>query len=63
MAYSFDVTDDFEVIVKDGNKKIDKVGPWGDLEGAEIWAAAMTEKYSSNPTFVYPGEEPDAETL
>jgi hypothetical protein len=58
MAYSFNVTDDHKVVVKDGNKKIDEVGPWGDAEGAEYWATEMSKKYDANPTYVYPGEEP-----
>jgi hypothetical protein len=58
MGYSFNVTEDFKVIVKDGNKKIDEVGAWGDAEGAEYWAGEMTKKYEENPTFVYPNEEP-----
>lgn len=61
MAYTFTVSDDFKVIVKQGNNKIDEVGPWGDAEGAEYWAGEMTKKYDANPTFVYPGEEPEVD--
>lgn len=65
MSYSFTVDKDFKVIVKEGTKKIDEVGPWADVEGAEYWAGEMAKKYDANPTYVYPGEEPeiDAETL
>jgi hypothetical protein len=61
MTYSFNVTDDFQVIVKDGNKKIDEVGPFGDAEGAEYWSGEMQKKYDENPTYVYPGEEPEVD--
>lgn len=63
MAYAFTVSGDNKVIVKDGNKKIDEVGPFGDADGAIYWAGEMQKKYDENPTYVYPGEEPDAETL
>lgn len=63
MGYSFTVDKDFKVIVKEGTKKIDEVGPWADAEGAEYWAGEMAKKYDANPTYVYPNEEPDAETL
>jgi hypothetical protein len=61
MAYKFEISDDLKVIVKQGNKKIDEVGPWGDAEGANYWATEMAKKYDQNPTFVYPGEEPKVE--
>lgn len=60
MAYSFNVTDDLKVIVKEGNKKIDEVGAFDSAESAAYWAGEMTKKYDNNPTFVYPGEEPEA---
>lgn len=65
MSYSFTVDKDFKVIVKEGTNKIDEVGPFGDAEGANYWAGEMAKKYDANPTYVYPGEEPevDAETL
>lgn len=63
MAYTFTIADDLKVFVKQGNKKIDEVGPFGDEEGANYWAGEMQKKYDENPTFVYPDEEPDAETL
>lgn len=63
MVYIFNVTEDFKVIVKQGNKKIDEVGAFESKESAEYWAGEMQKKYDENPTFVYPDEEPDAETL
>jgi hypothetical protein len=59
MAYTFTVSDDLKVIVKQGNKKVDEVGPFGDAEGAEYWATEIAKKYDENPTYVYPGEEPE----
>lgn len=65
MSYLFSVDKDFKVIVKEDTKVIDEIGPFGDAEGADYWAGEMTKKYDANPTYVYPGEEPevDAETL
>lgn len=65
MAYIFTVDEDFKVVVAEDGDKIDEVGPWADAEGAEYWATEMAKKYDANPSFVYPGEEPevDAETL
>jgi hypothetical protein len=59
--YTFTVDADFKVIVKQGNKKVDEVGPFGDAEGAEYWAYEVGKKYAENPTYVYPGEEPEVE--
>jgi hypothetical protein len=47
MALNYSVTEDFKVIIKDGAKKVDEVGPWDSAEGAEIWGAAICEKYNS----------------
>lgn len=63
MSYTFTVDKDLKVIVKEGTKKIDEVGPWADAEGAEYWAQEMAKKYGENPSFVYPNEEPNVETL
>lgn len=48
-------------LAKDG-VEIDQIGPWDLEEGASHWAAAICAKYNDNPTFVYPGEEPQEET-
>ncbi len=61
MSYTFTVDKDLKVIVKEGTKKIDEVGPWADAEGADYWATEMTKKYEANPTYVYPGEEPEVD--
>ena len=61
MAYTFTVDADFKVIVAQDGNKIDEVGPWGDAEGANYWAGEMAKKYDANPTYVYPGEEPEEE--
>jgi hypothetical protein len=58
MEYTFTVSDDFKVIVKQDDKKIDEVGPWADAEGATYWAGEMARKYDENPTYVYPKENP-----
>ena len=63
MTYLFTVDDDFKVIVEQGDKKIDEVGPFGDAEGAAYWSNEMQKKYDQNPTFVYPGEEPEEAKL
>jgi hypothetical protein len=63
MAYTFTVDEDFKVVVAEDGDKIDEVGPWADAEGAEYWATEMAKKYSDNPTFVYPGEEPEEAKL
>ena len=58
MALSYSVTDDWKVIIKDGTKKIDEVGAFDSAEGAEIWGAAVCEKYNS-PQYAdvkYPNE-------
>jgi hypothetical protein len=59
MAYKFEISDDLKVIVKQGNKKIDEVGPFDMLSSAEYWSGEMQKKYDENATFVYPGEEPE----
>lgn len=58
MSLNYSVSDDWKVIIKDGIKEIDEIGPWDSAEGADLWGAAICEKYNSNPNFVYPGEEP-----
>ena len=62
MAFSYTVTDDFKVILKSGNKKIDEVGAFDSEEGAHIWGAAVCEKYNA-PEYVdveYPNDLPEA---
>ena len=65
MAYTFTVDENFEVIVAEDDNKIDAVGAFESAESAAYWASEMAKKYDANPTYVYPGEEPevDAETL
>lgn len=63
MAYTFKVTSDFTVIVGQDDEQIDVVGAFDSKESAEYWAGEMQKKYDENPTYVYPGEEPDAETV
>jgi hypothetical protein len=67
MALSYTVTDDFKVIIKSGNKKIDEVGAFDSEEGAHIWGTAVCEKYNA-PEYAeieYPNSLPvsDGETL
>ena len=60
MALSYTVTDDFKVIVKSDNKKIDEVGAFDSEEGAHIWGTAVCEKYNS-PEYAeveYPNDLP-----
>lgn len=60
MALNYSVTEDFKVIIKDGTKKIDEVGAFDSAEGAEIWGAAVCEKYNSQEyaAVKYPNEIP-----
>lgn len=63
MTFSYAVTDDFKVILKSGNKKIDEVGAFDSEEGAHIWGAAVCEKYNS-PEYAeveYPNDLPKPE--
>lgn len=60
MTYQFETTTDHKVIVKLDEQKIDEVGAFESAESANYWASEMTKKYKDNPTFVYPGEEPEA---
>lgn len=58
MALNYSVTDDWKVIIKDGTKKIDEVGAFDSAEGADLWGAAVCEKYNS-PEYAdvtYPNE-------
>jgi hypothetical protein len=48
-------------LLKDG-VEFTQVGLWEDQDGANAWGAAICAKYNNNPTFVYPGEEPQEET-
>ena len=61
MALNYLVTEDFKVILKEGTKKVDEVGPFDSAEGAEIWGAAVCEKYNSAEyaDCVYPNELPN----
>lgn len=47
MALNYTVTDEFAVIIKDDITQIDVVGPFDSAEGAELWGAAVCEKYNS----------------
>jgi hypothetical protein len=60
MALNYSVTEDFKVIIKDGTKKVDEVGPFDSSEGAELWGSAVCEKYNSAEykTIKYPNELP-----
>jgi hypothetical protein len=65
MALNYSVTEDFKVIVKDGTKKVDEVGPFDSAEGAEIWGVAVCEKYNSAEYagIDYPNELPEEATI
>lgn len=60
MTLSYAVTKDFKVTIKSGSKVIDEVGPWDSVEGAELWGAAVCEKYNSADYagVDYPNEKP-----
>jgi hypothetical protein len=63
MGLSYTVTDDFKVILKSGNKKIDEVGAFDSEEGAHIWGTAVCEKYNA-PEYAevqYPNDLPKAD--
>jgi hypothetical protein len=62
MALSYTVTDDFKVILKSGNKKIDEVGAFDSEASAHYWGTAVCEKYNA-PQYAdveYPNSLPDA---
>jgi len=40
-TYLATVTDDNYVIVTINGVEVDRPGPWGDSEGAHLWAAAI----------------------
>lgn len=58
MVLNYSITDDFKVIIKDGTKKIDEVGAFDSAEGADLWGAAVCEKYNSDAykAVKYPNE-------
>jgi predicted transcriptional regulator len=61
MALSYTVTDDFKVILKSGNKKIDEVGAFDSEEGANYWGQGVIDKYNS-PEYAdvdYPNDLPE----
>ena len=65
MALSYSVTEDFKVIIKSGAKKIDEVGAFDSAEGAELWGAAVCEKYNSADYagVDYPNEKPEPQPV
>lgn len=58
MTYTFKTTKDHKVIVELDGTQIDEVGAFESADSATYWATEMDKKYSANPTYVYPGEEP-----
>jgi hypothetical protein len=62
MALSYTVTDDYRVILKSGNKKIDEVGAFDSEEGAHSWGSAVCDKYNA-PEYAdveYPNDLPQS---
>lgn len=61
MAFTYTITDDFKVILKDGTKKIDEVGAFDSLDSAEFWGVAVCAKYNSDAykSVKYPNSLPD----
>lgn len=60
MALSYSVSDDFKVILKSGNKKIDEVGAFDSQESADYWGTAVCAKYNA-PEYAdveYPNDLP-----
>lgn len=47
MTLIYSVDKEFRVILKSGTKKVDEVGPFDSEEGANIWGAAVCDKYNS----------------
>lgn len=45
--YSSTVYDDNTVEVRKDGIVIDKCGPWGDIDGALLWASAIVGKYAT----------------
>lgn len=63
MALNYSVTEDFKVILKSGNKKIDEVGAFDSQESADYWGTAVCDKYNS-PEYAdvqYPNDLPKPE--
>jgi len=61
MALSYTITDDFKVILKSGNKKIDEVGAFDSEESANYWGQSVIDKYNS-PEYAnvdYPNDLPE----
>lgn len=61
MAYTFETTKDYKVIVKLNGEQIDEVGAFESEASASYWATEVAKKYLENPTYVYPGEEPEVD--
>lgn len=51
----------FVHVIKDGIE-VDQVGPWDLADGANGWGEIICNKYNENPTWIYPGKEPQEET-
>lgn len=47
MVLSYEVTDDYKVIVKSDTKKIDVVGAFESEESAHYWGTNVCNKYNS----------------
>lgn len=47
MTYTYTVTAENACEVYRDGVKVDAVGPWDSAEGADIWGAAVCEKYNS----------------
>lgn len=45
--YSSSVFDDNTVEVRKDGVVIDKCGPWGDVDGALLWASAIVGRYAT----------------
>lgn len=47
MTLTYTVTNDFKVILKSDNEKIDEVGAFDSAESANYWGTNVCEKYNS----------------
>ena len=64
--YSYTIDKDIKLHLLKDKKEIDLIGAFESKEAAEYWGDGVCAKYTDNPPFVYPTEEPvtdEAETF
>jgi hypothetical protein len=61
--YSYTIDKDLKLHLLKDKVEIDLIGAFDTKESAEYWGDNVCAKYNNNPTFVYPGEEPESTEL